>query len=902
MGDHRTAGARSRTGITAQHGKEPGDSTSPARWIAVRDWPVSRRLFALIALALIMGLVFGGLRVAAATDSASEFSRVAQLAQLGERITTLVQALQDERDETAGVIPTAKLAQTATGLARWYHATDAAAAQTRTLAEQVNGSFPANIQSRVSAVLSDLAPGQSAGLAVVRRTALTSQSAVAVIVDYAGPIDDMITLTGQIAEGSNDSGLTTSVQSLTSLAMAKDQAARQRALLFNSFTQGQFADGELQAVETAIADQAGDLASFSKAASPSDQSLERTTVAGPLVNKADLIAQYVTGASGLDLSALNIPPRQAAAQWFAAMSATVQQMQAVEQSIARSVVARSLVLKRNAEGSALLISLVTLAVLLVVLAITVVMARSMVRALRTLREGALAIATVHLPERVRQLSEAAEPMPELVVTPIDIQSADEIGQVARAFDEVHAEAIRLAGNEAMLRTSFNAMFVNLSRRSQLLIERLARTIDSLEQREDDPERLADLFTMDHMVTRMRRNSENLLLLAGHEGTRKWSEPVSLANVTRAATSEIEQYSRVTQRVQSDIAVSGRAASDVVHLLAEIIENATIFSSHETQVHVSAERVATGGVLVHVSDSGVGIPEARLAELNARLDDPPDMDISVSRHMGLYAVARLARRLGVRVRLLAGTPRGLDALVWLPDSILEREVAPAPWQVGERQASVLTPSRNGSFGSSGHASSGTPGFTPTVPSFSEAPSYTGSRSSVDTPAFGIPSFAPPAPAGMPAVAGVPPMVVASRLSGRKPAPPPGSPASPWFRSKRPSSPSAPPATGPVASGWAEASQAPTVNEPPPPSDFTQAGLPKRVPKPSQAVAAQVLAAPEPEPEPVAVAVAAEPSRPEPVSSTSGQQRTPELARSRLSGFQRGIRRARSGPSTRERIVD
>ena len=262
-------------------------------------------------------------------------------------------------------------------------------------------------------------------------------------------------------------------------------------------------------------------------------------------------------------------------------------------------------------------------------------------------------------------------------------SADEIGQVARAFDQVHAEAVRLAGNEAMLRSSFNAMFVNLSRRSQSLIERLARMIDSLEQNEADPDRLSNLFSMDHLVTRMRRNSENLLLLAGHETARKWSEPVPLADVARAATSEIEQYSRVAMKIQPGIAVTGPAVSDVVHLLAEIIENATIFSPRDTPVHVSAQELTSGGVLIEVSDSGVGVPEARLTEMNLRLDNPPVIDVSVSRHMGLFAVARLAERHGVRVRLRARSPRGLIALVWLPDSVIERGTAPSPWSGGRR---------------------------------------------------------------------------------------------------------------------------------------------------------------------------------------------------------------------------
>ena len=357
------------------------------------------------------------------------------------------------------------------------------------------------------------------------------------------------------------------------------------------------------------------------------------------------------------------------------MSSTINDMQTVEQQVARNIVARSQVLQGGAEQSARFTAILTVVILLLVLIATLVVARSLVLPLRRLRAGALDIATVQLPERVRHLAEAADPATSLEVAPIDVLSADEIGQVARAFDQVHSEAVRLAGNEAMLRTSFNAMFVNLSRRSQSLIERLARTIDSLEQNEEDPDRLSYLFAMDHLVTRMRRNSENLLLLAGHDSARKWSEPVSLADVTRAATSEIEQYARVVLSVQPGVAVSGQAVSDVVRLLAEIIENATIFSPKDTQVRVSAQELTSGGVLIEVSDSGVGISDARLAEMNSRLINPPVIDVSVSRHMGLFAVARLAERHGVRVRLRAGSPQGLTALVWLPDSLIERGTRP-----------------------------------------------------------------------------------------------------------------------------------------------------------------------------------------------------------------------------------
>ena len=548
-------------------------------------------------------------------------------------------------------------------------------ARVQALATGIGGSFPANIQASVATVRSVITPS---GLSALRSTAQASQDALAVIADYAAPIGDMITLNDQIAQGISDPpspGLVNDVRTLNSLSLAKDQAAQQRALLYHALTQQFFGDGEQSALTTALSEELVDKASFETTATPAEQSFFSNTVAGPKVNEAEGIEDLILTSGALDLTPLNIGPNQAPTAWYKTMSSTINDMQTVELQLARNIVARSQVLQQGAEQSAQFTAILTVVVMLLVLIATLIVARSLVLPLRKLRAGALDIATVQLPERVRQLAEAPDPAASLEVAPIDVLSTDEIGQVARAFDQVHSEAVRLAGNEAMLRNSFNAMFVNLSRRSQSLIERLARTIDSLEQNEEDPDRLSYLFSMDHLVTRMRRNSENLLLLAGHDSARKWSEPVSLADVARAATSEIEQYARVGLSVQPGVAISGQAVSDVVRLLAEIIENATIFSAKDTQVRVSAQELTSGGVLIEVSDSGVGISDARLAEMNLRLINPPVIDVSVSRHMGLFAVARLAERHGVRVRLRASTPQGLTALVWLPDNLIERQARP-----------------------------------------------------------------------------------------------------------------------------------------------------------------------------------------------------------------------------------
>ena len=672
MGNPGLTSGRAHGGKPRQHAREPKLSQfqSP-RMLALRDWSVSWRLIAVIVLALSMGLVFGGLRVSVAAGNAAQFGRVSQLANLGQQVTGLVQALEDERDETTGLLPITK----ATDLRHWYDATDAAAAQVRSLAAGIDGSYPANIQSRVASLVSVIT-----NLSELRSTAQASQSALAAIADYSAPITNMIALNGEIAQGTSDASLASDVQALNSLSLAKDQAAQQRALLFNALNQQIFADGVQQALTTAQSQQLTDLTAFGTTATAEEQSTYWNTVAGTRVNEAQNIAIYVAGTGSLAIGAgaLGISAKDAPGQWYRAQSATVDDMQRVELGIAGKIVARAQSLQRGAERSALVNGVVTVVILLLVLIATLAVARSMVRPLRRLREGALDIATVQLPERVRQLSEALDPSTSLDVAPIEVMSANEIGQVARAFDQVHAEAVRLAGNEAMLRRSFNAMFVNLSRRSQSLIERLVRLIDSLEQNEQDPGRLANLFSMDHLVTRMRRNSENLLLLAGHDTARKWSGPVPLADVARAAVSEIEQYSRVSLKIQPGIAVPGQAVSDVVHLLAELIENATVFSPEDTPVYVSAQDLTSGGVLIEVSDNGVGVPEARLSEMNWRLDNPPVIDVSVSRHMGLFAVARLAERHGIRVRLRPRSPRGLTALVWLPDSVADRSVQPSSW--------------------------------------------------------------------------------------------------------------------------------------------------------------------------------------------------------------------------------
>jgi len=903
MGSHGVASARLRAGKTRQHAADPVASARIPRARSLRDWPVSWRLVAVIVLALVMGLVFGGLRVAAAAGSAAQFGRVSQLASLGQQVTGLVQALQDERDETTGV----SSGGNRDTLAPWYHTTDAAAARVRALAAGVGGSFPVNIQASVATVLSDINH-----IGELRKTAQASQDALAVIANYAAPIGDMITLNDLIAQGTSDPVLVNDVRTLNSLSLAKDEAAQQRALFFHTVSDQFFGDGEQQALTTALSEELNDKASFEATATPAEQNAFTTTVAGPGVNLAEGMEDFIlTDGNPVDITQLGISLNKAPARWYAAMSDKIDKMQAVELAVAGNIVARSQVLRRDAEQSALFSAVLTTVILFLVLIATLAVARSLVQPLRRLREGALDIATVQLPERVRRLGEETDPATSLDVAPIDVLSADEIGQVARAFDQVHAEAVRLAGNEAMLRNSFNAMFVNLSRRSQSLIERLARMIDSLEQNEADPNRLSNLFSMDHLVTRMRRNSENLLLLAGHETARKWSEPVPLGDVVRAATSEIEQYSRVSMKIQPGISITGPAVSDVVHLLAEIIENATIFSPRDTPVHISGQEIPSGGLLIEVSDSGVGIPEARLTEMNMRLDNPPVIDVSVSRHMGLFAVARLAERHGVRVRLRPGSPRGLIALVWLPDSVTEHGTAQSPWSGGRAGRQAAGQARlAGSPANGTHAApAGQPASTQPANGWSAA-----------VPAPAPAPASAQAPALAPATTPMPVVSTPAAAAPHEPAQAADSAVSDWFSSPRSPAPgnsapgnsapgnSAPGNSAPgnsaqgnggsagtarqpaggwqaAAQEWAEGMHAAQVVADPVRGEHTAAGLPVRVPR------ANLIAGSAGSHRTGGATSRPADGRGTQTAPAVRAARSPELARNRLSGFQRGTRRAK-----------
>jgi signal transduction histidine kinase len=676
--------AQAHRGPSAPSGSATSRKGSP---FSISNWRVRWRLIAIITVPTVTALILGVIQIVGSVNNYTAFKRVQELASINSLVVQASGDLANERDDAAGFVaaggqlnpPSPASVPLKTKLQNDIAKTESVTGQITTLASR-----DANAGFRQQTAL-DLSNGVLGGiqdLTYVRQAVLTTKSpALSVISYYERIIQSFTSFSNDVAAGTGNATLQSNVSVLNALLRMEDDASLQRAYLYQALESKPVAltPSALQDLNQAIEQQTADTAAFDQSATVTQQQTLSNTVAGPQVDTAKS-AEKLAIATAAANQPLTIGKQQACAAnmsepqcWQSTQSQQIDQMRDVSNGLVSDITNQANALESNSLHSAIEVSVATLILLIIVLLITTFVARSMIRPLRKLRADALEVAGSKLPAMVRRLSESEGGDTSAEIEPIGVTSTDEIGEVARAFDQVHREAVRLAADEAMLRGNLNAMFVNLSRRSQSLIERQLSLIDNLEQSEQDADRLSSLFRLDHLETRMRRNSENLLVLAGHEAaSRRWSQPVPLVDVLRAAISEIEQYERVVLNVQPGIQVIGQAVNDVVHLVAEIVENATTFSPEDTQVYVTGQPLTSGGVLLDITDNGVGISEQEMAHANWRLDNPPVVDVAVSRRMGLFVVGRLAARHGVRVRLRHAQSGGLTALIWLPESVAAPE--------------------------------------------------------------------------------------------------------------------------------------------------------------------------------------------------------------------------------------
>ncbi|MCX4979602.1 nitrate- and nitrite sensing domain-containing protein [Streptomyces sp. NBC_00572] len=305
--------------------------------------------------------------------------------------------------------------------------------------------------------------------------------------------------------------------------------------------------------------------------------------------------------------------------------------------------------------------------LLASIIISVRIGRELVRDLRRLQKESQEVSGVRLPSVMRRLA-AGEQVDVGTEVPHLAYGQDEVGQVGQALNTLQRAAVEAAVKQSELRRGVSEVFVNLARRNQVLLHRQLTLLDTMERRTEDTDELADLFRLDHLTTRMRRHAEGLVILSGAAPSRQWRKPVQLMDVVRAAVAEVEDYERIEVRRLPRLGVGGPAVADLTHLIAELLENATVFSPPHTAVQVLGERVANGFTL-EIHDRGLGMNPDALLDANLRLAETPEFELSDTDRLGLFVVSRLAQRQNVRVSLQTSPYGGTTAVVFIPAALL-----------------------------------------------------------------------------------------------------------------------------------------------------------------------------------------------------------------------------------------
>lgn len=666
------------TARSAVAGPQPSAPLSRTDGWQLRNWRLRTKLLVVLVVPLLLAGTLGTARVAASVQDADGLEAVAEQVTASQHVARLVDELQGERVLAEGYV--------AGGRTAGLPALQAQSIQADLAARLVLG-VPVGQFGSEAADVATAARVRLGGMQAIRAAvAATAYPAERIDVTYTSVIESLLALQ-RTALSASDGALLREAGDAIVVAEAKEQVQHQHATLQAVLVAGSATPALREAARASDAQLSAALAELGTTL-PTTQARYAATVAGAEVDNRERIEQGVLTALAIDG-----PLPSSAAEWDAAAGRTAELVRQVEIAQQQQLASDAGASAASARGAAVRDGVIVALLVLLAMALLAIVARSLSRPLRTLRNSAFEIAQRRLPERIEQMAVVDGREPALDVAPVEVDTREEIGEVARAFDAVHAEAVRLAAQQAMLRQSVNDMFANLSRRSQGLVRRQLRLIDELERHEQDPDHLDDLFRLDHLATRMRRNNENLLVLAGELDHRTRSHAAMPAqDVLRAAVSEIEQYQRVRVRRAPEVEVAGAVVADLVHLLAELLENATSFSAPGSPVLLDA-RIASGGDLnVEITDSGIGLGAAELATINERLADPPVVDVAVSRRMGLFVVGRLAQRHGLGVSLRPGPAgKGLFAFIVVPAGFLEIGKSDVSVAASPRSASV-TPSR------------------------------------------------------------------------------------------------------------------------------------------------------------------------------------------------------------------
>ncbi|MEU1316412.1 sensor histidine kinase [Streptomyces tibetensis] len=659
---------------------ESGGRLSP------RNWRVATRLNAILLIPVVVGLVMGGFQVKSSIDTWQEAEDAENTARLVRASLLYANALYIERDITAAPLLQGKGKDNKT-VVDARKLTDRAADEFDAAAQ--NMPAKPGLERRL-----DLFRKAEPKLATLRQAAYTSRlKGVQTEEGYVEVAHPLTEFANELGLGTGN--ITSYGRTVYAIELTKAALSLQRSIGMHILVKPGPDDGNLSSQRIALSSYAyleriavqeyigggteQDAAKLKTAeakikadgaAMAREAKAKNPDYVPPPANPTTMISAVAT------LPSTDASARAALAQrgitaenWWAVNTLKFDAYEKIETDMADKAVSEASDIADNAQRDAYITGAAVVVALLLAFILAGAVARQMSRSMRQLRNAAFGIAEQRLPMLVDQLSRTDPGRVDTRVQAIPISTTDEIGEVARAFDQVHREAVRLAAEQALLRGNINAIFTNLSRRNQSLIEGQLTLITDLENNEADPDQLENLFRLDHLATRMRRNGENLLVLAGEEPGRRWDQPVPLVDVLRAASSEVEQYERIELSGVPEAEIHGRAVTDLVHLLAELLENATTFSSPQTKVRVTATRLPDGRVMIEIHDKGIGLTAEDFADINHKLANPPTVDAAISQRMGLFVVGRLSDRHGIRVQLRpSGEQAGTTSLVMLPDAI------------------------------------------------------------------------------------------------------------------------------------------------------------------------------------------------------------------------------------------
>jgi signal transduction histidine kinase len=647
-----------------------------------RNWTLVWKLAVVGLLPAVLALVLGVLRVADQAGDAAELGRSTRLLEVQQQVSEAANAMRTERDESTLFVAEQRGGDRG-ALEIDFGKTDAEISEMLNTVRGASELDPTTVSAlqqtesslaELPTLRTDTTDNQATGINQVRGRYTTMVESVDVL-DRA--------LLRQLRTP-DTAGL---ADALTAATSVSEQLAIQHTVLGTGIRAGKLQPGDVTAVTATENQISADYREYQVALTP-----DQLTKFGSFLDDA-ANSQRQRLQESLLATPADRPITLQPTEWDTAYNGSRAAVDRSAGLLRTELVNDSTAAEQAASNEAGIQSVILMLGLLAGITVAVLVARALIRSLRVLRTAALDVAERRLPQAVESMR--AGESPDITVDPVPISGRDEVGQVARAFDAVHGQAVRLAAEQAALQSNVSAMFVNLSRRSQALVERQLQLIEQLESNEQDPDQLSNLFQLDHLATRMRRNSENLLVLAGTDLAKRNASPIPLVDVLRAAVSEVEQYQRIVVQSPPTATIAGRAGADLVHLLAELLDNATNFSPPESQVVMSSTRTSDGSVLVEISDRGVGMLDHELTEANQRLGGPSTVDVSASRRMGLFVVGRLGARHGISVRLGSagggnGQPGGLTASVTVPAYLISAAPGEQGRQFGGQQQAPAGP--------------------------------------------------------------------------------------------------------------------------------------------------------------------------------------------------------------------